>query len=53
MLLIGLGLLEVLVTFEISKAFDSWHAGRLQKLHFYEISGLSFLSNRQFQVVLT
>ena len=44
---------------DISKAFDRvWHAGVLQKLKSYEISGQifdlisSFLSNRQLQVVL-
>ena len=47
MLLIGLGLLKVFVAFGISKAFDSWHAGLLEKLHFYGIAGLFLLSNRQ------
>ena len=44
---------------DISKAFDRvWHAGVLQKLKSYEISGQifdlisSFLSNRQLRVVL-
>ena len=53
MLLIGLGLLKVFVAFGISKAFDGWHDGLLQKLHFYGIAGFSFLSNGQLQVVLT
>ena len=52
MLLIGLGLLELFVSFGILKAFDRiWHAV-LQKLHCYRIAGLSFLSNRQYQGVL-
>ena len=54
MLLIGLGLLELFVALGISKAFDRiWHAALLQKLHSYGIAGLSFLSNRQLQAVLT
>ena len=47
------------VALDISKAFDRvWHAGLLQKLKSYGISGqvfgliFSFLSNRQLQVVL-
>ena len=53
MLLIGLRLLELFVAFGISKAFDRiWHAGLLQKLLCYRIAGLSFLSNRKYQVVL-
>ena len=47
------------VALDISKAFDRvWHAGLLHKLKSYGISGqifgliTSFLSNRQFQVVL-
>ena len=53
MLLIGLGLLELFVDFGISNAFDRiWHAG-LEKLHSYGIPGLSFLINRQLQVVLS
>ena len=47
------------VALDISKAFDEiWHAGLLPKLKSYGISGQifglisSFLSNRQFQVVL-
>ena len=49
-----MGLLELFVAFGISKAFDRiWHAGPLQKLHSHELAGLSFLSNRQLQVVLT
>ena len=47
------------VALDISKAFDRvWHAGLLHKLKSYEIRGQifgllsSFLSNRQFQVVL-
>ena len=48
MLSIGLGLLELLVALGISKAFDRvWHAGLLQKLNSYGISGLSFLTNRR------
>ena len=54
MFLIGVGLLELFVAFGISKAFDRiWHAGPLQKLHSHELAGLSFLSNRQLQVMLT
>ena len=48
-----------LVALDISKAFDKvWHAGLLQKLRGYGISGSllgvisSFLSNRKLQVVL-
>ena len=47
------------VALDISKAFDRvWHAGLPHKLKSYQISGQifdlisSFLSNRQFQVVL-
>ena len=47
------------VALNISKAFDRvWHAGLLQKLNSYGISGQifglisSFLSNRQLQVIL-
>ena len=47
------------VALDISKAFDRvWHAGRLQKLKYYGISGQmfslisSFLSNRRLRVVL-
>ena len=47
------------VALDIQKAFDRiWHAGLLHKLKSYGISGqifgliLSFLSNRQLQVVL-
>ena len=47
------------VAFDISKAFDRvWHAGLLQKLKSYAISGQifglisSFLSNRRIRVVL-
>ena len=40
MLLIGLQLLEQFVAFGISIALDRiWHAGLLQKLHSYGISG--------------
>ena len=53
MLLIGLGLLKVFVAFGISKTFDGWHDGLLQKLHFYGIADLSLLSNRQLEVFLT
>ena len=53
MLLIGLGLLKVFVAFGISKTFDGWHDGLLQKLHFYGIAGLSLLSNKQLEVFLT
>ena len=52
--LIGLGLLELFIAFSISKVFDRiWHAGLLQKLHSHRVAGLSLLSNRQLQVVLT
>ena len=52
--LIGLGLLELFIAFGISKVFDRiWHAGLLQKLHSHRVAGLSLLSNRQLQVVLT
>ena len=47
------------VAFDISKAFDRvWHAGLLQKLKSYEISGQifglisSFLRNKRLRVVL-
>ena len=47
------------VALDISKAFDRfWHAGLLQKLKSYEISGqifgliYSFFSNRRLQVVM-
>ena len=54
MLVIGLGLLKLIVAFDISKAFDRiLHAGLLQKLHSHGVAGLSLLSNRQLQVVLT
>ena len=54
MLLIRLGLLKLFVAFGISKAFDRvWHAGLLQKLHSHGVPGLSLLSNRKLQVVLT
>ena len=54
MLVIGLGLLKLFVAFGISKAFDRiLHAGLLQKLHSHGVAGLSLLSNRQLQVVLT
>ena len=52
MLLIGLGLLKVFVAFGISKAFDGWHDGLLQKLHFYGIAGLSLLSNGSLRCFL-
>ena len=53
MLSIGLGLLELFVALDISKAFDRvWHAGLLQKLNSCGIAGLSFLSNRRLQVIL-
>ena len=58
-LLTSLGLLELYVALDISKAFDRvWHAGLLHKLKSYGISGQifglisSFLSNRQLRVVL-
>ena len=45
---IGLGLLELFVTLDISKAFDSvWHAALCQKLNSYGIAALPFLSNRR------
>ena len=48
MLSIGLGLLELFVALDISKAFDRvWHAGLLQNLNSCEGVGLSFLRNRR------
>ena len=53
MLSIGLGLLVLMVTLGISKAFEGvYHARLVQKLTSCRIAGLSFLSNRRLQVIL-
>ena len=53
MLSIVLGLLELFVALDISKAFNRvWHAALCQKLNSYGIAALCFLSNRRLQVIL-
>ena len=53
MLSIGMRLLQLFVALSISDAFDRvWRAALLQKRNSYGIAGMSFLSNRQLQVVL-